>query len=95
MKMAGQRRAIHDFVSGRDVIVSLPTGYGKSFCYALLPAGFDHLRLSIDCDLCFAADCHNTLALCLVVTGAAVLVKGRHSCNLLLGSLMMSFHLLT
>ena len=51
MKMAGQRRAIHHFVSGREVFVSLPTGYGKSFCYALLPAVFDHLRLSIDCDL--------------------------------------------
>ena len=64
MKMAGlkkvkkeQRRVIHSFVSGRDVFVSLPTGYGKSFCYALLPAVFDHLRSSIDCDLCFAADC--------------------------------------
>ena len=39
MKMVGlkevkkeQRRALHDFVSGRDVFVSLPTGYdGKSF----------------------------------------------------------------
>ena len=65
MKMAGlkkvkkeQRRVIHDFVSARDVFVSLPTGYGKSFCYALLPAVFDHLRSSIDCDLCFATDCH-------------------------------------
>ena len=94
MKMAGlkkvkkeQRRVIHNFVSGRDVFVSLLTGYGKSFfiymtilpcskdtqnskailmrqctlflfCYALLPAVFDHLRSSIDCDLCFAADCH-------------------------------------
>ena len=28
MKTAGQRRAIHHFVSGRDVFVSLPTGYG-------------------------------------------------------------------
>ena len=33
----GQRRARHDFVSGRDVFVLLPTGYiyGKWFCYAL------------------------------------------------------------
>ena len=42
-----QRSAIHDFVSARDVFVSLPTGYGKSFCYALLPAVFDELRGSI------------------------------------------------
>ena len=41
-----QRSAIYDFVSGRDVIVLLPTGYGKSFCYALLPAVFDELRES-------------------------------------------------
>ena len=36
-----------------------------------------------------------TLAEVLVVTGAAVLVLGRHSSILLRGSLMMSFHLLT
>ena len=42
-----QRGTIHEFVSGRDVFVSLPTGYGKSFCYALLPAVFDEVRGSI------------------------------------------------
>ena len=35
-----QRSAIRDFVSGRDVFVLLPTGYNKSFCYALLPSKF-------------------------------------------------------
>ena len=39
-----QREAIREFVSGRDVFVSLPTGFGKSYCYALLPTVFDSLR---------------------------------------------------
>ena len=29
--------------SGRDTFVSLPTGYGKSAIYAVLPLVFDHL----------------------------------------------------
>lgn len=32
-----QRDVIRQFVSGRDVFVSLPTGFGKSLCYVLLP----------------------------------------------------------
>ena len=39
-----QRDAVRTFVLGRDVFVCLPTGYDKSFCYALLPLVFDHLR---------------------------------------------------
>ena len=39
-----QREAIRTFALGKDVFVSLPTGYGKSFCYALLPLVFDCLR---------------------------------------------------
>ena len=29
---------------GNDVQAILPTGYGKSFCFTLLPLVFDHLR---------------------------------------------------
>ncbi len=31
------------FISGKDVFGVLPTGYGKSLCYACLPAAFDFL----------------------------------------------------
>ena len=41
---AEQEQAITHFVNGNDVLVSLPTGYGKSLCFALLPRVFDILR---------------------------------------------------
>ena len=40
---AEAREAIAAFVSGNDVFVSLPSRYGKSFCYVLLPLVFDEL----------------------------------------------------
>ena len=39
-----QREAILSVVSGKDTFVSLPTGYGKSIIYAVLPLIFDKLR---------------------------------------------------
>ena len=39
-----QKEAIVDFMNGNDCFVSLPTGYGKSLCYGILPYVFDALR---------------------------------------------------
>ena len=41
-----KHEAVTHFVSGQDVFISLPTGAGKSFCYALLPFVFDFIRTS-------------------------------------------------
>ena len=38
-----QVEAILSFVGGKDVFVSLPTGYGKSIIYAILPQVYDEL----------------------------------------------------
>ena len=32
-----------EFVNGRDMFAVLPTGYGKTLCYACLPLIFDEL----------------------------------------------------
>ena len=38
-----QFEAIRTFMSGKDTFVSLPTGYGRSAIYAVLPFAFDCL----------------------------------------------------
>ncbi len=39
-----QLEAVLKFVEGHDIFVSLPTGYGKSIIYAVLPLVFDKLK---------------------------------------------------
>ena len=39
-----QIESVKSFVSGRDTFVTLPTGYGKSIIFAILPLLFDFLR---------------------------------------------------
>ena len=39
-----QLQVVKAFVEGKDVFVSLPTGAGKSLCFALLPLVFDSLH---------------------------------------------------
>ena len=38
-----QDKVIRSFVGGKDVFAALPTGYGKSLCFALLPYIFDNM----------------------------------------------------
>ena len=39
-----QMQAILEFSDGRDIFVSLPTGYGKSLIYGLLPLSSSETR---------------------------------------------------
>ena len=39
-----QEKAVKTFVMGQDLFLSLPTGYGKSFCYSSLPLIYDCLK---------------------------------------------------
>lgn len=39
-----QREAVRAFLDGNDVFMSVPTSYGKSIVYGMLPYAFDMIR---------------------------------------------------
>ena len=41
---AEQMKVVTSVLQGRDVFAVLPTGYGKTLCYAVLPGAFDFLQ---------------------------------------------------
>ena len=41
--MVLQVEAVKSFISGKDTFVILPTGYGKSVIYGVLPLMFDYM----------------------------------------------------
>lgn len=59
-----QKLALKAFVGERDVFVALPTGYGKSLCYALLPLIFDMRRGLVE-----------RTSICMVVSPLIALMK--------------------
>ncbi len=56
------------FVEGRDVFTVLPTGYGKSLCYSILPYTFDTL-----------ANKERGFSIIIVVTPLVVIMKDQVS----------------
>ena len=39
-----QFEAVEAFMGGNDVFLTVPTGYGKSIVYGILPYAFDNMR---------------------------------------------------
>ena len=48
-----QHEAIISYVTGNDTFIVLPTGFGKSLIYAILPLVFNKIRGTIKCLLFF------------------------------------------
>ena len=59
---AEQMKVVTSVLQGRDVFAVLPTGYGKTLCYAVLPGAFDYLQSggsSISSCRCIPSNCNN------------------------------------
>ena len=59
-----QKCILKAFVEEKDVFVALPTGFGKSLCYALLPLIFDMKR-----------DMYRKKSICIVVSPLIMLMQ--------------------
>ncbi len=73
-----QARALFEFVSGKDVLVLLPTGSGKSVCFVALPLVFDILKRH-------ATNYSGSNSVVLVVSPLTALMKDqvrKYSCTL-------------
>ena len=71
-----QVKVITEFLQGRDVFVSLPTGKGKSLCFTALPGVFDILKR----ELALSSDHHlpepsESSSICIVVSPLIALMK--------------------
>ena len=60
-----QVKVVVDFVCGRDVFAVLPTGYGKSLCYACLPGVFAQVLCRYLVFHYRCKWCNNTKKLCM------------------------------
>ena len=60
-----------NFVGGRDVFAILPTGFGKSLCYACLPGAFDAIKKE-----------KRGHSIVVVVTPLLAIMKDQVGCNL-------------
>ena len=69
-----QRLAVAEFVKGKDVFVSLPTGEGKSLCFATLPAVFNGCRSQVFKDQ-LQVSCSSPLSIAIVVSPLLALMQ--------------------
>ena len=64
---AEQLAAISAFAHGKDTFIALPTGYGKSLIYGILPLVFDRLRgILLNCSPVATSVCLELAFICRV-----------------------------
>ena len=68
-----QDKAVREFLQGKDVFVSLPTGEGKSLCFATLRAVFDFLKRHLT--VCTGSPSAEQSSICVVVSPLTSLMK--------------------